>query len=70
MVVNNINIFLKQKKVKGLSMNVNAIEISLKMKNKGQLDTKKLSYDTKKKRLDTIFSGEYITPFKSLWINF
>lgn len=49
MVVNNINIFLKQKKVKGLSMNVNAIKISLKMKNKEQLDTKKLSYNTKKK---------------------
>ena len=40
MVVNDIKNFLKRKKIKGVSMNVNAIKISLQMKNKGYLNTK------------------------------
>ena len=41
MVVNNVKIPLKKKKIKGISMTMNTIKISLKMKNNGQLNTKK-----------------------------
>ena len=40
MVVKDIKNFLKRNKIKGVSMNVNAIKISLQMKNKGYLNTK------------------------------
>ena len=35
MVMNHIKIFLNKRKIKEVSMNVNAIKASLKMKNKG-----------------------------------
>ena len=35
MVMNHIKIFLNKRKIKEVSMNVNAIKTSLKMKNKG-----------------------------------
>ena len=44
MVVNNMKNFLKKKNIKVVSMNVNAV----KMKNKGQLNTKKKLYNEKK----------------------
>ena len=42
MFVNDTKIFLKQKKPKNISINVNAIKILMKIKNKDQLDTEKL----------------------------
>ena len=41
MVVNDTKNFLKEKKVKGISMYVHAMKITLKMRNKGYLNTKK-----------------------------
>ena len=41
MVVNDTKNFLKEKKVKGISMYVHAMKITLKMGNKGYLNTKK-----------------------------
>ena len=41
MVVNDTKNFLKKKKVKGISMYVHAMKITLKMRNKGYLNTKK-----------------------------
>ena len=42
MFVNDTKIFLKQRKPKNISINVNAIKILMKIKNKDQLDTEKL----------------------------
>ena len=42
MLVKDTKIFLKQKKPKNISINVNAIKILMKIKNKDQLDTEKL----------------------------
>ena len=53
MIMNNIKIFMKKKKIKGTSINVFAIKISLKMK----------------KRQTNIFPGEYIKLFSNLWIS-
>ena len=54
MVVNNIKIFLKKKKVKGVSMDVIATKVSLKIKNKV---------------ITTFCIDEYIKPFFNLWIS-
>ena len=40
-VVNDTKNFLKEKKVKGISMYVHAMKITLKMRNKEYLNTKK-----------------------------
>ena len=42
MFVNDTKIFLKWKKPKNISINVNSIKILMKIKNKDQLDTEKL----------------------------
>ena len=51
--------FLKKKNIKVVSMNVNAV----KMKNKGQLNTKKKLYNAKKNKGYTTFFLQSFTKY-------
>lgn len=48
MVVNDRKMYLKKNKIKDVRMNVSAIKISLKMKNKRLITKRKILYNGKK----------------------